>query len=384
MRRLGYLGLLVSLALAVGACGWWGQTSPPAPLPGGEGGIASPSASLQAPEAGGTASPQMAETEGTVPQPTQTIPRPSVTPVEMGATATPTLEQVSQPTACPPDFCQYGAQFFLQRPIAAPGNDGVDVTYRFGSTQGGSRDPHHGVEFLNKFGTPVLAAGDGVVVVAGDDVNPTSPQGAWPITFYGPYSNFYGNLVVIEHPVPPALLQAFPDMPQPVYTLYGHLSEIGVQVGQPVKAGQPVGKVGQAGIATGPHLHFEVRLGENSYKASRNPELWLRPHPDAGGQVMGALAGRFIGAYGDSLEMDSIVLQHLPQGPDGPSDFEVTVMTYEEKGLRDQPPWLETFAVSDLPAGLYRVSFPLGGLRQELVQVLAGQLTVVTFRESGQ
>jgi hypothetical protein len=243
------------------------------------------------------------------------------------------------------------------------------------------RDPHHGVEFLNRFATPVLAAADGVVVVAGGDLQPTSLQGAWPITFYGPYSNFYGNLVVIEHAVPPALLEVFPDMPKPVYTLYGHLSEISVQVGQPVQAGQEIGKVGQAGIATGPHLHFEVRLGENTYKASRNPELWLRPLPGANGQAMGAIAGRFIGMYGDSLEMDSIVLQHLPQGPDGPSDFEVTVMTYEDKGLRDQPPWLESFAVSELPAGLYRVSFPMGGLRRELVQVLPGQLTVVTFHE---
>ncbi len=362
------------------------MASPPAPLQiTEEGGTASTPAILQTTEETETASPPaplQITREGGTPS---LLPSLQIT-VEggMASTATPTREVESRPTACPPDYCQYSAQFFLQRPIALPGNDTVDVTYRFGNTQGGMRDPHHGVEFLNKFGTPVLAAADGVVVVAGDDTRPTSPQGAWPITFYGPYSNFYGNVVVIEHAVPPALLGAFPDMPQPVYTLYGHLSEIEVQVGQPVKAGQEVGKVGQAGIATGPHLHFEVRLGENSYKASRNPELWLRPHQDASGQAKGALAGRFIGAYGDSLEMESIVLQHLPQGADGPSDFEVTVITYEEKGLRDQTPWLESFAASELPAGLYRVSFPMGGLRRELVQVLAGQLTVVTFRENKQ
>ncbi len=246
------------------------------------------------------------------------------------------------------------------------------------------RDPHHGVEFLNGYGTPVLAAGDGVVVVAGTDLDPTSPRGAWPITFYGPYMNFYGNLVVIEHQLPEALLQAMPDLPQPIYTLYGHLSEIDVQVGQQVSAGQQIGKVGQAGIATGSHLHFEVRLGENTYKASRNPELWLAPHQavngTAVGEPMGAIAGRFLDSYQNSQEKDSIVLQHLPQGPDGPSDFEVSVMTYEEKGLIGQPPWLESFGVGDLPAGWYRISFPMGGLRQELVQVLPGQLTVVTFR----
>jgi murein DD-endopeptidase MepM/ murein hydrolase activator NlpD len=307
---------------------------------------------------------------------------PSETPLPIPtsmpeASATP---EAVQPTACPPDLCTYPSPLFLRRPIDPPGNDSIDVTYRFGSTQGGMRDPHHGVEFLNGYGTPVLAAGDGVVVVAGTDLDPTSPRGAWPITFYGPYMNFYGNLVVIEHKAPEALLQAMPDMPQPIYTLYGHLSEIEVQVGQQVSAGQQIGRVGQAGIATGSHLHFEVRLGENTYKASHNPELWLTPHTDAKGQPMGAIAGRFLDSYQNSQEKDSIVLQHLPAGPDGPVDFEVTVMTYEEKGLVGQPPWLESFGVGDLPAGWYRISFPMGGLRQELVQVLPGQLTVVTFR----
>jgi hypothetical protein len=242
------------------------------------------------------------------------------------------------------------------------------------------RDPHHGVEFLNGFGTPVLAAADGVVVVAGTDLDPTSPHGVWPITFYGPYMNFYGNLVVIEHTIPEALLQAFPDMPRPIYTLYGHLSEIGVQVGQQVTAGEQIGKVGQAGIATGSHLHFEVRLGENTYQASRNPELYLAPHPDGDSQPMGAIAGRFLDSFQNSQEKDSIVLQRLPQGPDGPSDFDVTVLTYEEKGLIGQPPYLESFAVGDLSPGWYRITFPMGGLREELIRVFPGQVTNVTFR----
>jgi murein DD-endopeptidase MepM/ murein hydrolase activator NlpD len=268
----------------------------------------------------------------------------------------------------------------LRRPIAAPGNDQVDITYRFGSTQSGRREPHHGVEMLNGFGTPVLAASDGVVVVAGDDTQPTSPRGAWPITYYGPYSNFYGNLVVIEHQVPAQLKQIFPEIPQPLYTLYAHLSEISVKPGDIVTSGQEIGKVGMTGIAEGSHLHFEVRLGENTYAASRNPELWLAPHLDANGLPLGGLAGSFIDSYGNNLPMDSIVLEHLPEGPDKPNDLEVTMLSYEEKKLIGQPPWGESFAIGDLPPGWYRISFPHGGLQEQLVQVMPGQLTVVTFR----
>ena len=322
-----------------------------------------------------------ASQESASPSPTaRATTSPVTSPTRTSPTSLPSPSPSPSPTPCGPDICTYASQFFLARPIAPPGNDAVDVTYRFGSTQSGRRDPHHGVEFLNGFGTPVLAAADGTVVTAGDDRQPTSPQGDWPITFYGPYMYFYGNLVVIEHDTPPALRTVFPDIPGKVYTLYGHLSEILVEVGQQVQTGQQIGKVGMSGIAEGSHLHFEVRLDENTYESVRNPELWLAPHRDETDQPLGALAGRFIDSYGNSLAKDSIVLQHLPNGPDGPSDFEVTLLTYEEEALLGQAPWEESFAVGDIPSGLYRISFPHFGLRQELVQVYPGQLTVVTFK----
>jgi len=45
-----------------------------------------------------------------------------------------------------------------------------------------------------------------------------------------------------------------------VRTLYAHLSRVGVRVGQRVEVGQRIGRIGASGHATGPHLHFEVRL----------------------------------------------------------------------------------------------------------------------------
>ena len=280
--------------------------------------------------------------------PTQEPPAPN--------TVTPT----SAPTACDPDLCDYRDRLVLQRPIAPPGRDTIDSTYRFGTTQGGLRDPHHGVEFLNSLGTPVLAAADGLVVVAGDDRQ----------TFYGPYSYFYGNLVVLQHQIP--------GIPETVYTLYGHLSELAVQQGEQVQEGQLIGKVGMTGVATGSHLHFEVRLGENTYRSSRNPELYLAPRLDENSQPGGALAGRILDLQGNPLKVESIVLEHLAQ-QDGPADLRIYLETYEEKALIGLPPYQESFGAGDLPAGWYRINFIQNGMQEHLVQLLPGQLTVVTY-----
>jgi Peptidase family M23 len=274
---------------------------------------------------------------------------------------TATLQPPPAPTPCGPDLCVFSGGFPFSRPIAPPGTDTIEVSYRFGSTASGTRDPHHGVEFLNPFGTPVLAAADGDVVVAGDDRK----------VFYGPYSYFYGNLVVLEHHLPGFEL--------PVFTLYGHLSKILVQAGQRVQRGQQIGLVGMSGVATGSHLHFEVRLGENSYAGSRNPELWLQPHQDQNGTPNGALAGRILDAQGNALAVKNIVVERVADGIQSPF-YRAFVGTYEEKILLGQPPWGEDFGLGDLPPGHYKVSFVQYGFQQYQVQVLPGQLTVVTFQ----
>ncbi len=197
-------------------------------------------------------------------QPTFTV----ISPTTTFAPAAPT--QTSIPIICDPhtaDYCITDGHFIFQRPIKSPGNTSVDVTYRYASTANGTRDPHHGVEFINKFGTPVYAAGDGVVAFAGPDSK----------AMYSPWPNYYGNVVVIKHA-------------NDLYTLYAHLSKILVETGKSVRAGDEIGEVGQSGVAIGSHLHFEVRRGNaEDYFSTQNPELWLLPNQDKNGQPFGVI-----------------------------------------------------------------------------------------------
>jgi peptidoglycan hydrolase-like protein with peptidoglycan-binding domain len=89
---------------------------------------------------------------------------------------------------------------------------------------------HAGVDFPAEVGTAVRAAGDGTVVAAGFD------------------AEGFGNLVVIDHG-------------GGLTTYYAHLSRVDAAQGQTVASGDRVGLVGSTGRSTGPHLHFEVRLG---------------------------------------------------------------------------------------------------------------------------
>jgi murein DD-endopeptidase MepM/ murein hydrolase activator NlpD len=87
---------------------------------------------------------------------------------------------------------------------------------------------HNGTDFAAATGTPARTVGDGVVEFAG-------------------VQNGFGNVVFIRHQ-------------NNHETVYAHLSKINVQQGQSVSQGQIIGLVGSTGWATGPHLHFEVRV----------------------------------------------------------------------------------------------------------------------------
>ncbi|MDE6801913.1 MAG: M23 family metallopeptidase, partial [Muribaculaceae bacterium] len=88
---------------------------------------------------------------------------------------------------------------------------------------------HEGMDFSAPIGTPVYATGDGVVTAAGRVMSG------------------YGNMVDIDH--------GFNYM-----TRYAHLNDVLVKPGQVVKRGDLIGRVGNTGKSTGPHLHYEVRF----------------------------------------------------------------------------------------------------------------------------
>jgi len=98
---------------------------------------------------------------------------------------------------------------------------------------------HNGIDLAAPIGTPVLAGGDGMVVFAGPRI----------IT---------GNSVIVEH---------MPGM----YGLYYHLDSISVKEGDMVKQGETLGTLGSTGLATGPHLHWEIRVAGVPVK----PELLM-------------------------------------------------------------------------------------------------------------
>jgi len=123
--------------------------------------------------------------------------------------------------------------------IAAPISGDAAITSSFGVRNHPvlqSKRHHSGIDIRAKEGTEVLSIGAGKVVFAG---------------VYGSY----GNLVSIEHG-------------EEFTTLYGHLSEIKVRVGEKLKSGHLIGYSGSTGRVSGPHLHFEIR-----YKGkSLNPQ----------------------------------------------------------------------------------------------------------------
>ena len=109
---------------------------------------------------------------------------------------------------------------------------------------GEPRAPHTGVDFSVPAGTPVLATNAGWVVLAGEHF-------------------FAGRSLVLDHG-------------EGLYTMYFHLQESVAELGRQVAHGEPIGRVGNTGRATGPHLHWGARL----YGARIDPAALLHLRPE--------------------------------------------------------------------------------------------------------
>ncbi|MEV5844839.1 M23 family metallopeptidase [Streptomyces sp. NPDC051985] len=129
--------------------------------------------------------------------------------------------------------------------FVAPISDSyVSTGYKTGGSLWSS-GAHTGIDFHAASGTVVHAVGTGTVVSTG-------------------WGGAYGNQIVIK-------------MADGMYTQYGHLSSIGVSVGQKVTPGQQIGLSGSTGNTTGPHLHFEARTTPE-YGSDVDPVAYLRKH----------------------------------------------------------------------------------------------------------
>ena len=103
----------------------------------------------------------------------------------------------------------------------------------------GLRQLHEGIDIANRLGSPIVAPADGVVARV--------------------YNNFgFGLMLEINHGYG-------------LVTRYGHLSKSYVKVGQRVKRGEKIAAIGKSGRATGPHVHYEVRLN----KVPLNPQRYI-------------------------------------------------------------------------------------------------------------
>ena len=126
-------------------------------------------------------------------------------------------------------------------PFVLPVRDSYRMTSGFGTRWGRL---HAGLDFAAPVGTPIYATADGVVTEAG-------------------WSSGYGRMINIQHEFG-------------IETRYAHLNAIRVNVGQRVSRGERIGDMGNSGRSTGPHLHYEIRVGGQAV----NPMIYIRAGTD--------------------------------------------------------------------------------------------------------
>lgn len=242
--------------------------------------------------------------------------------------------------------------YIFARPIDPDGQNFGTFFYPYGS-EGlnqivSANRIHHGIDMPNALGTTIRAAASGTVIFA-------SKPDRW--IFQG--SESYGNVVAIEHD------DGWNG--QPVYTIYAHLEATLVNEGDRVDTGDPIALTGSTGTSSNPHLHFEVRVGQNRYGSTYNPLLWLVPYVNHG-----TIAGRLVDENDNFINDALITLRDwntgLPVQQTKTYIFDGTV-----NQVNSDPNWGENFVFGDVPAGRYEVVAIFNGQRlSHLVNVFEG------------
>jgi len=245
--------------------------------------------------------------------------------------------------------------FYFARPIAADNVNWPLAEYRYGGVFFAPNIVHTGVDIDADEGTPILAAGPGTVVSADWGLYTEAP---------GNVTDPYGQAVVVRHD--------FGYKDQTLFTVYAHMSEIIAVVGQHVETGDVLGLVGDTGATTGPHLHFEVRLGANTFYSTSNPELWMAPP-----QGWGVLVGRLTDEDGKLMHQFPVEVRPMP------SEVPLRkVLTYAEGLVNSDEYYQENLVLSDLPAGLYKIAFKYKDKDLQFwADIYPGQVTYFTFTD---
>jgi murein DD-endopeptidase MepM/ murein hydrolase activator NlpD len=243
--------------------------------------------------------------------------------------------------------------FYFTRPIPVDQKNWPNPDYLYGGIFFKPGAVHTGIDIPADQNTPVVAAGPGEVVWAGWGLYTKDPTNE---------NDPYGLAVVIRHD--------FGYHNQPLFTIYAHLSQVEVAPGQWLQTGDFLGEVGQTGFTTAPHLHFEVRIGEDSYFNTSNPELWLVPP-----QGWGVLAARITDSYDNAFsDMDISLISDE-------TETEWIIRTYPALGVLGDQYYQENLVKSDLPAGNYTVTFSYLQEEQEIkIQIIPGRVTYFSFR----
>ena len=242
--------------------------------------------------------------------------------------------------------------FSFARPIAADQINWPLASYRYGGVFFADV-VHTGVDIDAPYGTKILAAGPGTVVWAD-----------WGLFWQSPglITDPYGQAVVLR--------MDFGRQNKALYSVYAHMSKIVALPGQHVETGDVLGLVGETGATTGPHVHFEVRWGKNSFQQTYNPELWMAP-PEG----WGVLVGRITDTRNVTLEQLDVLVKNTETGRAH------LVRTYGGDPTNTDPYYNENMAIGDLPAGLYKVTFQYKDKDQQAwMNVYPGQVTYFTFR----